>query len=96
MSEPAPQVYTATLDPEALEALFVDLALTRVLEVRAKGAPTSRSAELGLSQAQTLLQSGEIRALQVCYIWKDETWIDTLFASPAGTRLTRTRAPAGT
>jgi len=95
MSEPAPELYTATLDEATLARLFEDLAQTRIVEVRVKGAPASRSGQLGLPEARAALASGEIRALQVCYSWKDETWIDTLFATPAGARLTRTRAPTG-
>lgn len=95
MSEPLPELYTATLDAATLDRLFESLTLTQVLEVRAKAAATARSGPLGLPEARAALTSGEIRALQVCYIWERETWIDTLLVTSAGTRLTRTRAPTG-
>lgn len=92
-----PDVHTALLDAETLAALFRDLAAgARILDVRAKGHPTSHAstAAWSLHAAQAALAQGQVSGIQVRYELASDVWRDTLMPTPEGTRLVRIKEPA--
>ena len=98
MSEPLPELSEALLDRETLERLFVDLdACTRVLDVLLKRGPTRRTdgRPVGLGEARDLLLTGEVRGLQIRYLYQGVEWRDTLLRTPEGVRLVRMQMEHG-
>lgn len=92
-----PELHDEIVDDEIIDGLFRDLAaLTRIVEIQEKGAARGHAERLGpdLESAKTRFAAGEIRALQIVYVYEDETWCDTLMRQPAGTRVLRMKAPA--
>ena len=99
MSEPPelvlPDLTQAYLDGETLRALVDDLNnLTQILEVITKGGEFSMAGKtsLPLGEAVEALQHGQIRGVQVRYLWQQEEWMDTLLRGPAGIRIVRMKA----
>jgi len=99
MSEPPelvlPELTQADLDGETLGALVDDLNnLTQILEVITKGGEFSMAGKtsIPLREAVRALQRGQIRGVQVRYVWRDEEWMDTLLRGPAGVRIVRMKA----
>lgn len=92
-----PNVHTALLDAETLDALFRDLgSAARVLDVRAKGHATSYASTeaWSLEAARSALVRGQLSGVQVRYLLGAEVWRDTLMQTPEGTRLVRIKEPA--
>lgn len=92
-----PELHDEVIDDEVVAELFRDLgALTRVLEIQEKGAAKGHAERLepNLEDARARYVAGEIRALQILYVYEDETWCDTLMRVPEGTRVLRMKAPA--
>lgn len=89
---PLPELHEGTLDEAALEALLEDiLRETHVLSVLVKGAAMTL-AEGGcvtLADAITMLREGRVRAVQVRYEHRGQTWSDTLLRGPEGVRIVR-------
>jgi hypothetical protein len=89
---PLPDVHEALLDASTERALLTDIeALTELLGVTLKGAPTEMVTERPLSLAEALgaWRAGLARGMQLRYRHDGVEWWDTLLRTPAGTRLVR-------
>ncbi|MFA5506664.1 MAG: hypothetical protein WC314_03385 [Vulcanimicrobiota bacterium] len=94
-----PELSQAVLDPPTLQALLRDLTTqTRVLSVTVKGGEQhhAQAADSSLSQAVESLLRGEIRGVQVRYLWQDREWLDTLLRCAEGIRIVRSYHEIGT
>ena len=98
MNEGLPEMYEATLDGPALDALVDDIARdTTVLAVLTKGGAEALAEGGGvtLHEAAARLRAGRVRAVQVRYAHRGAVWMDTLLATSAGVRRARFAAPRG-
>ena len=96
MNQVLPDLFEAVLDKDALETLMSDLdSHAEVFEVLAKVSPGTRAskASLSLREAQQMLLTSEIRAVQIHYRHEGVLWRDTLMGSPSGFRLVRMALP---
>ena len=87
-----PDVNSAILDADTLDALFGDLAAdAEIQEISVKGGRTEHAsiAAGGLEEARRLLAAGAIVGVQIRYRHSGQDWCDTLLATPAGVRLVR-------
>jgi hypothetical protein len=87
-----PDVHEALLDPATERSLLTDIeALTDLLGVTLKGAPTQMVDDrpLTLAEALTAWRAGAARGMQLRYRHQGVEWWDTLMRTPAGTRLVR-------
>lgn len=92
---PLPDLQDQVLDDATVAALFRDLALVAVLEVRLKAAPGAHvlPGTVTLAEARAAWESGAVRGVQVRYGWEGRVWFDTLLRTPAGARLVRMQEP---
>lgn len=84
------------LDEPTLTALLDDLSeLTEILEVLTKGGECARAerSQPDLREAVAALQAGQLRGVQVRYLWDGQQWLDTLLRGPDGVRLVRVQVP---
>ena len=91
---PMPDVREGILDGEGIAALFRDIgALTEVDEIIVKDRPGRADDTPGvtLAEAERLVQSGEVRAVQIRYRHDGAHWWDTLMCTPEGVRIVRVR-----
>lgn len=88
-----PDLQDQVLDEPTVAALFGDLELVEMLEVRVKAAPGARAVAGTLEDARRAWEEGALRGLQVRYRWEGAVWFDTLLRTPGGTRLVRMREP---
>lgn len=89
-----PELHQAELDDATIEQLLADLsALTEVIEVRIKGdvRTYAEDQEPSLGEGFELLRTGRVRGLQVCYVYDNAQWQDTLIRTPTSTRVVRVR-----
>jgi hypothetical protein len=87
-----PELQQAALDPATLEQLFSDIArCTDVTEVLPKFAAQGRvgDASLSLEDGRQLLLGGQLRALQIRYVYDGSQWWDTLMSREGQIRLVR-------
>ena len=87
-----PELTQGVLDEATLEALLDDLTgLTEILEVQIKGGEFSRARRVDedLRQAVAALRGGQLRGVQVRYLWEGQQWLDTLLRNLEGVRLVR-------
>ena len=87
-----PPVHQAVLDEATLEQLFQDIeGCTRLLEIIVKGAATDYALESNpsLTEAREALLSGQVRGIQIRYLYDNKQWWDTLIRGTEGIRLTR-------
>jgi hypothetical protein len=87
-----PELQQAALDPATLEQLFSDIArCTDVIEVLPKFAAHGRVGDAGLSleDGRQLLLGGQLRALQIRYVYDGSQWWDTLMSREGQIRLVR-------
>lgn len=93
MNEPTTEVFEAELTPEEVRALFRDLALTTVLEVRTKGAGSRRASDetISLALAEQHWLDATIRGVRIVYEHAGHEWCDTLLRMGESTRLFRVR-----
>ncbi len=94
--KPLPELQDTLLDAATLGQLFGDLAThARVLDVLTKGGATERTdgKPIGLDQAQRSLLAGDVRAVQIRYLFDQVEWRDTLMRVPGGIRLVRIQTP---
>lgn len=88
-----PELRRAELDTQACTRLLAEIAVrAQVLEVRARRGAGQSSDVLDLEGARRGLESGELRGVQIVYVWESATWVDTVLAGPGGFRVTRMRA----
>lgn len=98
MNEPLPTLHEGALDDATLDALFDDIAReAQVLAVLLKGAAESLAEGGGvpLDDARAALKRGAARGVQVRYVHRGVTWMDTVIRAPGGYRVVRMAAPAG-
>lgn len=94
-----PELLEGELDATGLASLERDLAsLARVDSVLPR--PSARTlvppAPVTLADGFARLRAGDLRGLQVRYVYAGEAWVDTLLALPhGGVRVVRMRQPAG-
>lgn len=89
---PLPDVHEAMLDATTERSLLTDIeALTDLLGVTLKGAPTQMVDDRTLTLAEALAawRAGAARGMQLRYRHQGVEWWDTLLRTPAGTRLVR-------
>ena len=90
---PLPETCQQVLDDATLQQLVVDIeTCTELLEVIPKyGADTyvGDNDQVGLRDAISMLQSGQLRGAQIRYNHDGSQWWDTLMVTPAGVRLVR-------
>jgi len=89
-----PELNQTQLDEETVGQLFRDIHLcTQVVEIILKRNVRGYvgNQQITLSEAQGLLQSGEIRGVQIRYIYDGVHWWDTLIRNADGISLTRIR-----
>ena len=86
-----PDMHQGLLDDDTVEQYFRDLEHAQVFQVLVKGAPQKYAGQerFELSQGRDLFSGGEIRGLQIRYLWDGTVWWDTLMCSPRGTRIVR-------
>lgn len=80
---PLPELRTAELDTPGLDALLGDIArCAQLLEIVAKSAPRSAvpalRPRLTLDDARRLLESRQVRGLQVRYLHEGAEWWDSI------------------
>lgn len=93
---PLPPLYESILDEPTLARLFEDLSTrATMLEIVARGPGQRRAAgaPLTLAEAQSAFASGELRALQLRYVFEGAQWWDTLTRAEAGVKLLRIQHP---
>ena len=89
---PMPEMCDATLSAEDVANLFNDLAAcTKILAVQEKGAEHSYAAPgpAQLESARNRMLGGDVRGLQIRYVYQSREWTDTLMRLPDGIRLVR-------
>lgn len=90
-----PEVHSAQLGAEEIDALFRDLAqCVQVTEIIPKFGARERvpeGANLTLDIAKDLLLRGGVRGLQVRYRYQGADWWDTMIRTPDGYQLVRIR-----
>lgn len=89
---PVPMMVDGMMDAGTLQQLFSDLTTSAtVLCVREKGGPTSYTSEndISLDAAAQRMLDGQVRAIQVRYLFSHHEWTDTIMALPAGFRVVR-------
>ncbi len=89
---PMPEMCDATLSSDDVANLFADLAAcTQILAVQEKGSEQSYAAPgpAQLESAMGRLLTGDVRALQIRYVYQEREWTDTLMNLPIGIRLIR-------
>lgn len=89
---PLPELHEGALDDATLDALVGDiLRETKVLAVMVKGAAMTLAAggDVTLSDAVAMLRQGHVRAVQVRYDHRGQTWSDTLIRGAQGVRIVR-------
>ena len=94
-----PELVEGTVDATLLEQLVRDLtSLTTIQEIHLKGGAASHAerSHVGLPEAVDLLVGGQLRGLQVRYLWQNVGWIDTLLRTPGGIKIVRTKEPTFT
>lgn len=87
-----PDLQQAALDSATLAQLFSDIArCTEVVEVLPKFAAHGRVGEAGISleEGRQLLMAGQLRALQIRYIYDGSQWWDTLMSRHGQVHLVR-------
>ncbi|MFB6264067.1 MAG: hypothetical protein ABEL76_10655 [Bradymonadaceae bacterium] len=92
-----PELCQSTLGDETLAKYFDDLEqVADIREIRVKAAARARADEkpTDLKDARRLLRSGEVRGIQLRYVWQQEAWWDTLMQTPEGVQITRVQPPA--
>lgn len=91
-----PRLFSAVLDEPTLARLFEELGAAEVLEVtlRQPGALRSSPERVTLAEARRALASGAAAGAQIRYRHAASQWVDTLLATPEGTKLVRIAAPA--
>lgn len=96
---PLPELHGGMLTEETLAQLFDDYSkCTVVTEIIPKHAAQNHVPEqsnLTLAQAQELLRTRGVRAMQVRYRFDDGEWWDTIMVLPEGFRLVRIRHDFG-
>lgn len=91
-----PELRQSKVGRGGLERYFEDLReVAEVDDVRVKGgaAQYADDREVGLERAFELLLEGEVRGVQIRYVWRDEAWWDTLIGGEEGVELTRVQPP---
>ena len=90
-----PDLHQATLDTATVEQLFRDIEscahLTELIPKYAARGCVPQTATLTFAEAQHLLLTRQLRALQLRYRHNGAHWWDTLHALPEGFRLIRIR-----
>ena len=84
----------ALLDEPTLRQLAADLrAHTELLDVLVKGGARRRTdgKPVELEAALASLLQREVVGVQIRYRWQDDEWRDTLFYTPEGIKLVRTK-----
>lgn len=96
--EQLPDVYQGDLDQSSYLALLEDLRALPQVEVSVKAGARSfvpERATISLDAAREALEAGEIRAVQVRYVFEGAIWIDTIVRTPGTLRLVRVQVHAG-
>lgn len=91
-----PELRQSKVGRRGLREYFDDLRhVADVENVRVKGAAAEYAddREVGLERAFELLVKGEVRGVQIRYVWRDEAWWDTLLCQEDGIELTRVQPP---
>lgn len=85
----------ALLDDDELVQLLSDIELAAdLVQVRLKGAAAAHSVGAPtLADATAGLVGGSVAAVQLCYEYRGQQWIDTLMRTPRGVRLIRAPVP---
>jgi len=90
-----PELTEAYVDLPLLERYFDDLArCAEIGEILPKQAPRERVVldhAWTLSEAKSALIAGQVRGIQIRYLYDGGEWWDTLLAQEAGIRLVRMR-----
>jgi hypothetical protein len=89
-----PDMRTAALDDERVEALFRDIAALATLDeiiVKARPGHVDDAQRITLEDAKRLILSREVRGVQIRYRHDGACWWDTLMCSAEGVRLVRVR-----
>ncbi len=97
MNEPIefPDLHESILDEARLDALFNDIAMeAQVLSVLLKGGAEvlAEGGDVALSEALSMLKEGRVRAVQVRYVHRGQSWTDTLLRTASGYRVVRIAA----
>lgn len=79
----------------ALGAYLKELRDTEVpVDVTVKGSVSARpERSLELSGVESALRAGEIRGAQLRYLYRGQSWTDTLLRTQQGVRLVRIQSP---
>ena len=94
LQDKLPELHDAILSEEQLTSLFRDYRqCATVGEIMIKSGPgyVTTDQQPTLDQAEALLRSREVRAVQIRYQFDQATWCDTLLSGAAGVRLVRIR-----
>jgi len=91
-------LFMSVVEPDMLRQIFVDIQdHAELLSVGLKSDSRALSGEpqADLSLAQSWLEDGSLRGLQLRYLFQGEIWFDTLLRLPSGTafKLIRNKAP---
>lgn len=92
-----PEVRQSRIGSDQLAAYFDDLRqVADVQEVRLKAGARDKAgdATAGLERARSLLLAGEVRGIQIRYVWQGEAWWDTLIRKSRDVEMTRVQPPS--
>lgn len=90
-----PELYQTQMNVEGLQALFTDIKhCTRVVEVMVKHHPQAYVPEgtVSFEAAREMLLAGDVRGLQVRYVYEGQYWWDTILRRGEGFFVTRIAA----
>ena len=90
-AKPLPELHQNVLDSETLADLVADLkACAEILVVMPKAGPGYVAPkEIDLEEGAKLLESGELRGLQIRYRYQNAEWWDTLINRDGNIHITR-------
>ena len=94
MQDDLSELFQGDLDSDQLAALFADLesgAEVEHVQVKALSGPPPHDRQSTLSEARTLVEQREVRAVQIRYRFDQQVWCDTLMVLPNTVRLVRTK-----
>jgi hypothetical protein len=95
--KPLPELHQTVLTPETLADLVTDLkACAKILVVMPKAGPGYVAPkEIDLDEGAKLLESGQLRGLQIRYRYQNEEWWDTLINRDGNISITRIQQDFG-
>ena len=91
-----PEVLETHWDHPQVLAFFRDLeagADIKHVQVRLSGGGSASDHGTTLAKARELFEQGNVRAIQIRYLFEQQAWCDTLMMLPEAVRVVRTRAP---